>query len=35
MACSGPAKFFSPEFHEQLLGLIEDLDLEVWDLPQH
>ena len=29
------AKFFSPEFHEQLLALIEDLDLEVWDLPQH
>lgn len=24
MACSGPAKFFSPEFHEQLLGLIEE-----------
>ena len=29
------ARYVSPEFHEQLLGLIEDLDLEVWDLPQH
>ena len=29
------AKFFSPEFHEQMLALIEDLDLEVWELPQH
>ena len=24
------AKYFSPEYHEQILGLIEDLDLDVW-----
>lgn len=24
------AKYFSPEYHEEILGLIEDLDLEVW-----
>lgn len=24
------AKYFSPEYHEEILGLIEDFDLEVW-----